>query len=91
MLKVGEKRSGRPERRPPIHPTNGFGNTFLYKAVKKNRHFQCTLSGRGEGGKKKRTFCTLVNNGDNWTSRLTDRLPSEMISVLLSNFDDTGA
>ena len=25
----------------------------------------------GEGVRKKRTFCTLVNNGDNWTSRLT--------------------
>ena len=70
MLKVGEKRSGRSERRPPIHPTNGFGNTFLYKAVKRLSPFSMYAFREGERVRKKRTFCTLVNNGENWTSRL---------------------
>ena len=49
MLKVGKKRSGRSERRPPIHPINGFGNAFLYKAVKKKSPFSM-YAFREDGG-----------------------------------------
>ena len=56
MLKVGEKRSGRSERRPPIHPTNGFGNTFLYKAVKKIAIFDVRFQGGGRGVEKSVRF-----------------------------------
>ena len=41
------------------------------KISEKNRHFYVRFQGGGEGGKKKRTFCTLVNNGDNLAPRLT--------------------
>ena len=48
-IKIDVK-SGRSERRSPIHSTNGFGNTFLYKAVKKKSPFSMYAFREGGGG-----------------------------------------